>query len=104
MAKCPYYKRAVSSGLSEKNVTDSYFIDITTKADIFIRGNAFLVLRLLRPITIVWNQNYLFKVLLLKHDIGMQDFTLHGLLWSVAIQPGRLSIRENIKKIIRRFC
>ena len=44
MAKCPYYQGAVLSGLSEKkkkNVTDTYFIDITTKAAIFTRKRFF---------------------------------------------------------------
>ena len=42
MAKCPYYQGAVLSGLSEeKNLTDTNFIDITTKADIFTRKRFF---------------------------------------------------------------
>ena len=33
---------SVSSGLSEKSVADSRFIDLETKADIFTRGRCFL--------------------------------------------------------------
>ena len=50
----------------KKNVTDTFYRYNDKRRHFYER-----------PITIGWNQNYLFKVLLLKHDIGMHDLTLH---------------------------
>ena len=75
MAKC-IIRVPSQAGCQKKNVTDTYFIDITTKADIFTRKRFF------SPKTLTTNCHSLelklpFKALFLKHDIGMHDFTLH---------------------------
>lgn len=70
----------LSGACQKKNVTDTYFIHITTKEDIFTRERCNADKFILKTLT----TNYYclelklpFKALFLKHDIEMHDFTLH---------------------------